>query len=145
VPRVPTGPCASGHQVVGVHEPDVDRRADRDAPPFDDAPVQVRRRLAHLLLGAELPRGLGQPLDLPAQPQRGRQHLLGGHALAAGVVPQPGLPVVTVGRAGAQVQRLAGAREVVEESAPLGLGHLLVDPGGEPHLRRLSLGHHQSG
>jgi hypothetical protein len=54
-------------QVIGVHQPDVDRRAEWDAPPLDDAPVQVGRRLAHLLLGAELPCGLRQPLDLSSQ------------------------------------------------------------------------------
>jgi len=119
----------------------VDRGADGDAPPLDDLPVQVGGRLPDLGLGPELARRLGQPLDLPPQAQRRRQHLLGRHALAPGVVPQPGLAVVAVGGAGPDVERLARPRQVVEDAAPLGVGHLLVDPGPEVHLRRLAVTH----
>ena len=38
------GGAPAGDQVVGVDQPDVDGRADGDAPPLDDAPVDVRRR-----------------------------------------------------------------------------------------------------
>jgi hypothetical protein len=136
------GRAPAGDEVVGVDQADVDGRADGDAPPLDDAPVELGGGLADLRLGAELPRRLRQPLHLPPQPQRGGQHLLGGHALPAGVIAQPRLPVVTVGGTGPQVKRLAGAGQVVEHTAPLGVGYLLVDPGAELHLRRLALGHH---
>jgi hypothetical protein len=135
----------AGDEVVGVHQADVDGRAERDAPPLDDAPVEVGGRLADLRLRAELPRRLRQPLNLPPQPQRGREHLIGGHALAARVVAQPRLPVVAVGRPRLDVERLALARQVIKQAAPLGIRHLLVDPGREPHLRRLALSHRLPG
>jgi hypothetical protein len=119
----------------------VDRGPDGDAPPLDDPPVQVGGRLPDLGLGPELARRLRQPLDLPPQAQRGRQHLLGRHALAPRVVPQPRLPVVAVGRTRLDVERLSRPRQVVEDAAPLGVRHLLVDPRPEAHLRRLAVTH----
>jgi hypothetical protein len=113
--------------LVGVHQPHVNRRPDRDATPLDDPPVQVAEGLAHLGLRAHLPHGLRQLLDLPAQLQRRWQEFIGRDPLAARVVAHPRLSEVAVARR-LDVQRLAGPGQVVEHAAILGVSDLLVDP-----------------
>src|SRR5580693_2797921 len=117
----------------------MDGRADGDAPPLDDAPVDVGGDLADLRLRAEPADLLGQLLDLPPQPQRRRQELVRLHAFPARVVADPGVPVVAASRL--QVERPALARQVIEHAPLLGIGDLLVDPRRERRPPRLPLSH----
>ena len=55
------GRAPAGDEVVRVHQPHVDGRTDRDAPPLHDAPVEVGGGRPDFFLGAELPGGLRQP------------------------------------------------------------------------------------
>jgi hypothetical protein len=131
--------------VVQVDKGDEDGRADRDAPPLKDPPVEVADDLTDVVLRAHVADGpvadrLGQSLDLPAQPQRGGQELLGGHSLAPCVVAQPCLAVVRVAIR-LELKRLARPGQVVEHPALFGLSDLLVDPRGEAHPLRLALCH----
>ena len=123
---------------VRVQEGEEQRRAHRDPAPLEDPPVETGGDLADLLLAAQVPDRLGQPLDLLAQPQRGRQEFLGGHALAAQIIPQPGLAVVCAWPFG---KRLARAGQVIEGAPLRRLVDLLVDPRGEAHLGRFALCH----
>jgi hypothetical protein len=113
--------------LVGVHQPHVNRRPDRDAAPLDDPPVQVAEGLAHLGLRAHFPNDLGQLLDFPAELQRRGQEFRGRNPLAARVVAYPRLAEVAVA-CRLDVQRLAGPRQVLEHAAILGVSDLLVDP-----------------
>jgi hypothetical protein len=61
------------------------------AAPVQDPGVELGHGLADLILGAQTERPGAEALGFAAQPQRGRQHLLGGHALPAQLVAQPGL------------------------------------------------------
>jgi len=130
-PGVPP-PCDHGFL---VDQPQVHRRSGGDPAPLQDAPVEAADDLADLRLGVQVPDRLGEPLDFLAQPQRSGQHFLGGHALAAQVVLQPG-----VGPSSAR-DRLARPGQVVE-GTPLGrLGDLLVDPRGEGDFPWFALSH----
>ena len=71
---------ATGRRRIGVHQPQVHRGALRDAAPLDDLPVELRGDLADLLLGVQLVDRPGQPFDLLAQPKRGGQEVIRGHA-----------------------------------------------------------------
>jgi hypothetical protein len=124
--------------LIGVDEPQGNRRALGNPAPLDYLPVDFRGDVADLLLAAQFVDRLGQPLDLLAQPQRGRQQLLGRYALAAQVVPEPALAVIVVRPPG---QGLTRAWKVVESTPLRGLVDLLVDPRGEAHVGRLAFGH----
>jgi hypothetical protein len=134
--RVPLAPFADQH--VPIHERQEQRRAGRDPAPLDDPAVEVRDDVADVLLAGQLLDRRGQLFDLLAQQQRGGQHLVGRHALAAQVVPQPGLGGVLVGPLG---QRLTRARQVIEGPPLLGLADLPVDPRGEAEVRWFAFGH----
>ena len=54
-----------------------DRRSVREPSPACDPVVEFPDDLAHGLLGAQVLNGLGQPLALLAQLERGRQRILG--------------------------------------------------------------------
>jgi hypothetical protein len=86
------------------------------------------------LLGPQVLDGRGQPFDLLAQPQRGRQQLVAGHALTAQVVLEPGIGPAPPG------DRLA--RGQIVEGTPLGrLADLLIDPRGEGDFPWFALCH----
>jgi hypothetical protein len=131
VPRVPP---AGDHRFL-VDQPQVNRRPGGDPAPLADPPVEVPDDLADLVLGVQVPGRLGEPFGLLAQPQRGGQQLVGGRALAAQVILQPGVDPAPAG------DGLARPRQVVE-GTPVGrLGDLLVDPRGEADLPRFALSH----
>jgi hypothetical protein len=128
----------SADQAFRVQEREEYGRPGGDPAPLDDAAVEVRDDGADLLLATQILDRLGQAFNLLAQLERGGQDLVGGHALAAQVIPQPGLGGIGLGPPG---QRLARARQIVEGS-PLGrLVDLPVDPRGEAEVRWLAFGH----
>jgi hypothetical protein len=114
-----------GDHGLGVRERHEDGRAQRDPAPGRDPLVEFPGGVADLLFGGHAGGVFGQPLDLPAQLQRGGQELVGRPALPAHVLAQPGLTVVGFPAPG---QRLSGARQVVEGPSLLRLADLLVDP-----------------
>ena len=82
--------------------------------------LRLRDDLADLLLGAQVRYRRGEPFDLLAQPQRDGQELLAGHALAAQVVTQPGLPGTRpLPGGGAACPRRAGCRRRPRSAASL--------------------------
>jgi len=131
---LPVPPRADEH--LGVHEAQVYRRALGYPAPLKDAPVELGGRVADLLLAAQVLDLLGQPFDLLAQLQRGRQELRGRHALPVQVIPQPGLAVLF-----ALGKRPAGAGEIIEGTPLCRLVDLPVDPRGEADPWRLALCH----
>jgi hypothetical protein len=119
----------------------VDRRADGNLAPLQDAPVEVGDSLPDFLLAAQVRDHIGEALDLPAQPQRRRQELLGRHPFPQRVVPRPGLPEVPVPGRRLDVQRLAPAGQVVEQAALVRVADLPVDPRLEAHALGLAFRH----
>jgi len=108
-----------------------------------DPPVEVPDDLADRVLGGQVLDRRGEPFGFLAQPQRDRQQFVGGHALAAQVVLQPGL-----GPAAPAGNRLARAGQIVEGTPAGRLGDLLIDPRADAHFPRFSLSHagfHASG
>jgi len=97
-----------------IHHRHEHRRTDRDPTPLRDPVIELARGIACLLLRRQVLDRLGQLLDLLAQPQRGGQQHVGGHALPAQVVPQPGLALVGLAPPG---ERLAGTWQVIERAA----------------------------
>jgi len=138
-PRVP--PPAE-HRFL-VDQPQVHRRPGGDPAPLQYSQVEAPDDLADLVLGVQVPDRLGEPFGLLAQPQRGGQQVVGGHALTPQEILQPGL-----GPAAAAGDRLARARQVIEGTLVGRLGDPLVDPRGEADLSRFALSHagfHASG
>src|SRR6201996_8550396 len=126
-------------RLIFLDQRDRDGRAvDAVAPPVQDPGVELSHRLADLLVRAQAERPRLQPLSLAPQPERGGQHLLGGHALPAQLVPQPDLGEIRLAAGG---QRLTGAGQVVEHPASFGLGDLVINPGREAVLGRFALSH----
>ncbi len=129
-PGAAGGRRAARHRLTSsphVDQRDVHRRADRDAAPLRDAPVEVGGRVAYFLLGAHVRDGIQQPGPFLAQLQRRRQQLVRGDAFAAQLLADPALAVVV----GVLWQRLSRAGQVIEGTLLLCLLDLLVDPGRE--------------
>jgi hypothetical protein len=122
----------SADQAFPVQQREEYGRAGRDPAPLDDAAVEVGDDGADLLLAAQVLERLGQAFGLLAQLERGGQEIVGGHALAAQVVPQPGLGGISLSPLG---QRLARARQIVEGPPLRRLVDLPVDPRGEAEVR----------
>jgi hypothetical protein len=118
-----------------VDQSHVHRRPGGKPTPLRDLPVQALDHLADLLLGPQVLDGRGQPFDLLAQPQRGGQQFVAGHAFAAQVVLQPRVGPAAAG------ERLARAGQVIEGTPLSRLADLLVDPRGEADFPWFALCH----